>query len=180
MPTTIIWEGIAGLVLCLSMALLAIYFYGRNQRDIGYEEGRADRRTAQLAEQTADRAVRAGRHRQGQPRASAPSPPAAVPPDPMPARTALVRDREPWYTPVGGPVELPRGGAIGIYLEKTAASIDTVLLPPEPAPGLNGAADTGTMPRVQLDLASTGELRAITSAWIAEHCPGAEEAEAIA
>jgi len=179
MPATIIWEGIAGLVLCLVMAVLAIYFYGRNCRDAGYEEGRADRRIAQLAEEAKTRAAHAGRHRMSQPRASAPIPPAAAPPDPAPARTELVRDREPWYTPVGGPVNIPRGGSIGVFLGK-ATGIDTVLLDPQPAPALNGAEDTGTMPRVQLDLASTGELRAITSAWIAEHCPGAEEAEAIA
>jgi hypothetical protein len=173
-----IYEGIGGLLLCLFMAVLSIYFYGRGQRDIGYEEGRADRHIARLAEEAGTRAAHAGRHRMSQPRASAPIPPAAVTPEPTPARTALVRDLPPWYTPAAGPV-LPRGGSIDRIIQRAAAGIDKTLRP-APAPALNGAEDTGTMPRVQLDLASTGELRAITSAWIAEHCPGAEEAEAIA
>jgi hypothetical protein len=161
-----IYEGIGGVVLFLAMAVLAIYFYGRGQRDIGYEEGRADRHIAQLAEQTETRAARAGRHRVGQPRAAAPIPPAAAPPDTTPARTALVRDREPWYTPAGGPV-LPRGGSIDRIIQRAAAGIDKTLRP-APAPALNGAEDTGTMARIQLPDATTGAIRAIGDELVAK------------
>jgi hypothetical protein len=141
-----IWEGLAGLVLCLFMAVLAIYFYGRHQRDIGYEEGRADRHTAQLAEQTENRAIRTGRHRQGQPRASAPRPPAPPDGDQQP----------PWYTEIPGPgrpqaartsgpgtAKLPRFGSIANTLEAA-----------------------GIRPRLGLP-ATTGEMAAITDDYIA-------------
>jgi hypothetical protein len=166
-----IFEWAGGMVMFLAMAVLAIYFYGRNQRDIGYELGRDDRYTELAAER------RTGRHT---PRHAAGTAPRRHP-DPAPAPDSPGQ-QPPWYTETPGPVQWPRGGAIATFLERKPATpgIDTILLDPQPAPRLNGADDTGTMPRVQLDLASTGELRAITSAWIAEHCPGAEEAEAIA
>jgi hypothetical protein len=148
-----IYEGIGGVVLALAMAVLCIYFYGRTQRDIGYDEGRGDRLAELAAEQAEQRAAPAGRHRASQPRASAPS---------------------AWFTrttePRPGRVQLPRGGAIGAFLDKQAAtaSIDTVLLAPEPAPHLNGAADTGTMTRIHLDAGTTGEIRAIGDELVAK------------
>jgi Na+-transporting methylmalonyl-CoA/oxaloacetate decarboxylase gamma subunit len=165
-----IYEGIGGVVLFLAMSVLAIYFYGRLCRDAGYEEGRGDRHEEQLAE---NRAARAGRHRMSQPRVSPSPPPAALTSPasgPAPAAPPPPRDPATWYEVFH---DTPSAAA-------AAPAIDTILLAPQPAPALDGAEDTGTMPRVQLDLASTGELRAITSAWIAENCPGAEEAEAIA
>jgi len=166
------FEAAGALVLFLAMAMLAIYFYGRSCYQAGYEDGRAAAYTRKLAK---TRAERAGRHRVSQPRAFPSPAPAAAPPEP--SRTALVRSgyRDSWREP--GPVDLPRGGAIGVHLARaavTAADIPPVFLPPQPAPDKNGADDTGTMPRVRLDRGDTGEMRAVTSAWIAENCPGAE------
>jgi Na+-transporting methylmalonyl-CoA/oxaloacetate decarboxylase gamma subunit len=148
----IIYEGIAGVVLFLAMSVLAIYFYGRLCRDAGYEEGRADKHEEQLAEDRAERTARAGRHRASQPRASAPS---------------------AWFTrstdPRPGRVQLPTGGAIGVFLGKPAVTgTDTVLLPPEPAPQLTGAADTGTMTRIHLETATTGAIRAVGDELVAK------------
>lgn len=140
-----IYEGIGGLVLCLAAAVLAIYFYGRNQRDIGYEEGRADQYNAigELAEmaEMADlypalepAGAYPGRHARTQPRQEAA---AALPaPDDPPATPGPENrlPRPPWYTE---------------------------LRPPAPAPALTGAADTGTMPRIRLAAATTGAIRAV-------------------
>ena len=46
--------------------------------------------------------------------------------------------------------------------------IDTVLLAPEPAPPLNGTADTGTIPRVQLPDDTTGAIRAVGDELVAK------------
>jgi len=174
------FEATGALVLFLAMAVLAIYLYGRSCYSAGFEDGRAAAYGRKLAAARAER----GRHAKSQPRAFPSPAPAAVPAER--SRTSLVRSgyRDSWRGP--GPVELPRGGAIGVFLERqgrptvTAADIPPVFLPPQPAPDKNGADDTGTMPRVRLDRGDTGEMRAVTSAWIAENCPGAEEAEAIA
>ena len=154
-------EGLAGVVLFLAMAVLAIYFYGRSCYSAGFEDGRAAAYGRKLA---AARAGRAGRHRVSQPRAFSSPAPAAVPAER--SRTSLVQSGycDLWRLP------LERAGAV------TAASIPPVFLPPQPAPDKNGADDTGTMPRVRLARGDTGEMRAVTSAWIAENCPGAEEA----
>jgi len=158
------FEATGALVLFLAMAVLAIYFYGRSCYSAGFEDGRSAAYGRKLAAARAER----GRHARSQPRAFPSPAPAAVPPGP----TSLVRSgyRDSWFTP--GPAALPRGGAIGVFLERhkdavTARDIDTVLLPPAPAPDLNGAADTGT-----LDLSDTGELRRLEErmdAWIASH-----------
>jgi Na+-transporting methylmalonyl-CoA/oxaloacetate decarboxylase gamma subunit len=166
-----IYEGIGGVVLFLAMSVLAIYFYGRLCRDAGYEEGRGDRHEEQLAEDRAERAARAGRHRKGQPRtAAAPPPGTEDKPARVPLRATLVQD---WYRAVdiyngkraakGLPPVDERGRAIG-----TVTSIDTVLLAPEPAPHLNGAADTGTMTRIHLDAGTTGEIRAVGDELVAK------------
>jgi len=147
----------------LAMAMLAIYFYGRSCYQAGYEDGRAAAYGRKLAAARAER----GRHAKSQPRAlPSPAPAAAPRPREQPTRTALVRSgyRDSWRLPLEGSVPV------------TAASIPPVFLPPQPAPDKNGADDTGTMPRVRLARGDTGEMRAVTSAWIAENCPGAEEA----
>lgn len=171
-----VYEGIGGVVLFLTMSVLAIYFYGRSCRDVGYEEGRADLLTALAAEQAENRA-RGGRHARSEPRASAPAPaPAAETSERLRARVSwqqavdIYNDRR---AAKGQPPVDGRGRPA-----VTPAEIETILLAPEAAPALNGAADTATIPKVQLDMASTGEMRAITSAWIADNCPGAEEVPA--
>ena len=110
----------------------------------------------------ANRAAAPGRHWVSQPRAALPLPPSAAPSPgrPQPSRTGLV---QPWYTP---PRRYP-----GRYAT-TAADIRPVFMPPQPAPSKHGAADSGLIPRVRLENASTGEMRAITDTWIANHCPG--------
>jgi hypothetical protein len=156
----ITYEAIGGLVLIVALVVFAMWCCYRAGLDTGYEQGRGDRHEADLAES------RRGRHAKSQPRTSSPAP-AAVVPEP---RTSLARSgyRDSWFT--AGPVELPSGGAIGVFLNRanpavTAADISTVLLPPAPAPDLNGADDTGTL----LKVGDTGEMKAITDKWIAEH-----------
>jgi hypothetical protein len=162
-----IYEALGGIALIVALIVFAGWCIYRAGDENGYERCRAEMLDRKLAE------ARRGRHAKSQPRASAPSPaeaPAAAQPEP---RTSLVRSgyRDSWFTP--GPVALPRGGAIGVFLERhkdaaTARDIDTVLLPPAPAPDKSGAEDTGTMPA----LSDTGELRrleALADAWISEH-----------
>jgi len=169
-------EGLLGVTFFLAMAMLAIYFYGRSCYQAGYEDGRAAAYGRKLA---AARAERAGRHRASQPRAFPSPAPAAAPPEP--SRTALVRSgyRDSWREP--GPVDLPRGGAIGVHLARaavSAADIAQVFLPPQAAPDKHGAEDSGLMPRVRLTGETTGEIRMqledATDGWIAENCTGAE------
>jgi hypothetical protein len=151
---------ISGLIVFAALIGFAMYCCYRAGREDGYEQGRADRLVA-------DDVARRGRHAKSQPRAS--TSPASAAADssstPNPTRTALVRSgyRDSWramYPPTGGPVELPRGGAI-----VTAADIATVLLPPSPAPDKTGADDTGVM----LKVGDTGEMKAVTDRWISEH-----------
>jgi hypothetical protein len=157
--TVIVWEGIGGLVLFLAMAVLSIYFYGRNQRDIGYELGRDDRYTELAAER------HTGRHT---PRHAAGTAPRRHP-DPAPP-TDSPGQQPPWHTETPGPVQWPRGGAIATFLDRKPATpgIDTILLDPQPAPRLNGADDTGTMPRIQLPDATTGAIRAVGDELVAK------------
>jgi hypothetical protein len=150
--TTIIWEGIGGVVLFLAAAVLSIYFYGRLCRDAGYEDGRADayleihpeRAISGLPDPEPAGEREPGRHRMSQPRASAPSP--------APAPAAAPSSGAPWYR----------------YVAAAAASLDTVLLAPQPAPQLDGAADTGTMTRIHLDAGTTGEIRAVGDELVAK------------
>ena len=165
---------IGGLVLIVALIGLAIYSAYRAGFDNGYEDGRADAYLEIHPERTIS-AMPSPRHAKSQPRVSVTSPapsPAAAQPEP---KTSLVRSgyRDSWFTP--GRVELPAGGAIGVFLARhrdavTAEDIGPVeLAAPSPAPDLNGAADTGTMPKVELAVGDTGEMRAITDAWISEH-----------
>ena len=157
-------EGLLGVTFFLAMAMLAIYFYGRSCYQAGYEDGRAAAYGRKLAAARAER----GRHAKSQPRAlPSPAPAAAPRPREQPTRTALVRSgyRDSWRLPLEGSVPV------------MATDIQPVFLPPQPAPPVNGTDDTGTMTRVRLDSASTGEMRAVTDEWIAENCT---EAEAIA
>jgi hypothetical protein len=148
----IIYEGLAGLMLFLAMAVYAIYIYGRLCRDDGYAQGYGDALQVKHDEQAKDRAEKAGRHRMSQPRALPSPAPAAVPPEPKP-----------------GPVRLPSGGAIGVFLARNyraARGVDTVLLAPQPSPHLTGAADTGTMTKVSIT--STGDMPVLTDSFIAD------------
>ena len=174
---------ISGVLLIVALIIFAMWCCYRAGCDDGYERGRADAFGRKLAE---DRAQR-GRHARSQPRVSAPSPvPAPAAADSssgdQPSHTSLVRSgyRDSWFTRGGTPrpgrVRLPRGGAIGVFLEQqagrapvTARDIEQVLLPPAPAPDLNGAADTGTMPKVELAVGDTGEMVKLTDKWISEH-----------
>jgi hypothetical protein len=149
---------ISGLVAFLALILFAMYCCYRAGQEDEREKLRGDKSEAKLAED------RRGRHAKSQPRASASSPaPAAVTPssDPEPTRTSLVRSgyRDSWHDVWRTPL-----GAV------TADDIAPVVLAaPQAAPDLNGAADTGTMPKVELAVGDTGEMRAITDAWISEH-----------
>ena len=155
-----LWEAFGSMALaCMAAGFITGLLYEKWHREreefdaeIAAHETRIERNRA------------AGRHAKSQPRALPSPAPAAVPP--RASRTALVRSgyRDSWRLPLEGSAPV------------TAASIPAVFLPPQPAPGLNGADDTGTMPRVRLVRGDTGEMRAVTSAWIAENCPGAEEA----
>jgi hypothetical protein len=155
MMTGILIGGLLAIALLLGLAFYATYRAGRED---GYEQGYGDARQEKLTEDRRSRAERAGRHRAGQPRAWPSPAPAAVPSDPRP-----------------GPVTLPSGGAIGVFLARhkdavTARDIDTVLLAPQASPSLTGVADTGTMTKVKLSTdPDTGEMRAVTDAWIAEN-----------
>ena len=133
MMTWILIGGLAAIALLVGLAIYAAYRAGRED---GYEQGYGDARQEKLTEDKRVRAEKAGRHRMSQPRASTSPAPAAVTPDPKP-----------------GPVRLPSGGAIGVFLARNyraARGVDTVLLAPQPSPHLTGAADTGTMTRVHL------------------------------
>ena len=155
-----LWEAFGSMALaCMAAGFITGLLYEKWHREreqfdaeIAAHETRIERNRA------------AGRHAKSQPRALPSPAPAAVPAER--SRTSLVRSgyRDSWRLPL-------EGGA-----PVTAASIPPVFLPPQPAPDLNGADDTGTMPRVRLARGDTGEMRAVTSAWIAENCPGAEEA----
>ena len=143
MMTGILFGGLAAIALLLGLAFYATYRAGRED---GYEEGRGDRLEERAEEQ------KAGRHRMSQPRASTSPAPAAVTPDPKP-----------------GPVRLPSGGAIGVFLARNyraARGVDTVLLAPQPSPHLTGAADTGTMTKVSIT--STGDMPVLTDSFIAD------------
>lgn len=149
MMTGILFGGLAAIALLLGLAGYALY---RSGREDGYEEGYADAREEKLTEDRRVRAERAGRHRAGQPRAEPSLLPAAVPSEPEP-----------------GPVKLPAGGAIGVFLARNyraARGIDTVLLAPQPSPSLTGAADTGTMTKVSVT--STGDMPVLTEKFIAD------------
>jgi hypothetical protein len=143
MMTWILIGGLAAIALLVGLAIYAAYRAGRED---GYEEGRGDRLEERAEEQ------KAGRHRMSQPRASTSPAPAAVTPDPKP-----------------GPVRLPSGGAIGVFLARNyraARGVDTVLLAPQPSPALTGAADTGTMTKVSIT--STGDMPVLTDSFIAD------------
>jgi hypothetical protein len=143
MMTWILIGGLAAIALLVGLAIYAAYRAGRED---GYEEGRGDRLEERAEEQ------KAGRHRMSQPRASTSPAPAAVTPDPKP-----------------GPVRLPSGGAIGVFLARNyraARGVDTVLLAPQPSPHLTGAADTGTMTKVSIT--STGDMPVLTDSFIAD------------
>jgi hypothetical protein len=89
-------------------------------------------------------ANRAGRHRASQPRAELPP----VTPPPVPDRS--------------GYRDTLRGHYAALHAGHVAAEhIDSVLLAPAPAPDLNGAADTGTLPSLA-GLTDTGAFAAIT------------------
>jgi len=166
------WEALGSITLaCLAAGFLAGLLFERWRTE-------CDEFDAQIAgyeSRITENRAKSPRHAKSQPRAFPSPAPAAAPPEP--SRTGLVRSgyRDSWREP--GPVDLPRGGAIGVHLARaavSAADIAQVFLPPQPAPPVNGTASTGTMPRVRLDSASTGEMRAVTDEWIAENCPGAE------
>ena len=143
MMTWILIGGLTAIALLVGLAIYAAYRAGRED---GYEEGRGDRLEERAEEQ------KAGRHRMSQPRASTSPAPAAVTPDPKP-----------------GPVRLPSGGAIGVFLARNyraARGVDTVLLAPQPSPHLTGAADTGTMTKVSIT--STGDMPVLTDSFIAD------------
>lgn len=143
-----IYEAIGGIVLVAALLTFGLYAFYRAGREAGYEEGRADRAQAQLAERRAQRRE-PGRHARTQP-----------------------RQQPPWHTGTPGPAALPSGGAIAVMVARWQAAkpavtpprVDTVLLTPEAAPDKTGAPDTGTMPRVT----DTGEIAAITDQFIAD------------
>jgi hypothetical protein len=147
----VIWMGLGGIALaCMAAGYLVGMMVERSHWERVEFNAEIEEHEKRIEERTEERAT--GRHRMSQPRAAAlPSQPAAVQPDPKP-----------------GPVTLPRGGSIGVFLARNyraARGVDTVLLAPQAAPHLTGAADTGTFARVKLpaDVTDTGELRAIES-----------------
>lgn len=159
------WEAFAGLMLaafCGGMLAMWPFAHRAGLHD-GYEEGRADRHEAQIAENRARR----GRHERTGP------------------RTSLVRELAPdpaiWERPVevGGPVALPsRWYAEQMaarwprrYRVTTAADIAPVVLPEPgsypPQPGRDSGDGTLTFPKIRLELATTGEIRAIGDEMVA-------------
>jgi len=169
------WEAIGGIALaCMAAGFITGLLYEKWHRE--REEFDAE---VEAHETRIERNRAAGRHAKSQPRAFPSPAPAAAPPEP--SRTALVRSgyRDSWREP--GPVDLPRGGAIGVHLARaavSAADIAQVFLPPQAAPDKHGAEDSGLMPRVRLTGETTGEIRMqledATDGWIAENCTGAE------
>src|SRR5215469_5290494 len=140
------WGAIAGITLFVGLVVLGMWAFYRAGGEDGYERGyRQGRTDARAGLPPPDTGRYTPRHdAKSQPRAG------AEPPSPAAA--------QPWRFPV----------TLGTH---TAAShIATVLLAPQPAPDLRHAADTGTMPRIQLTDTDTGGMQAITDAWIAEHC----------
>ena len=158
-----LWEAFGSMALaCMAAGFITGLLYEKWHREreefdaeIAAHETRIERNRA------------AGRHAKSQPRAFPSPAPAAAPAER--SRTSLVRSgyRDSWRQYQANKAT-------------TAADIGHVFLPPQPAPDKNGADDTGTMPRVRLTGATTGEIRVqaerATDAWIAENCPGAEEA----
>ena len=145
---------LGGLALILALLVFAGWCIYRAGGENEYERGYGDGLAAKLAEQQQERAEKqAPRHAKSQPRVSTSPAPAAV--TPKPNRTQLVRSgyRDSWYAQVAKPAV-------------TAADIAPVVLAtPQAAPDLNGADDTGTL----LKIGDTGEMKAVTDAWIAEH-----------
>ena len=152
---------IGGLCLVAALAILSHWACYRAGREDGYEQGRGD----QLAERQEKR--HEARHARTAPRRA-------------PERTSLVQDDPPepervfWDRDeaVGGPVEFD-GSTYTEYMRKRLATVDVVLPEPgkyTPQPVRSTAPDTGTMSKVELVDASTGEMRAVTDKFIAEHC----------
>ena len=145
---------VAACLACLKLG----YHWGR---DDGYAAAEDDRKIARAE-------ARRGRHARTQP------------------RTSLIREPAPdpaiWERPieVGGPVPLPsrwyaeqiakRSG--GRYRVTSAADLPREVVLPEPGTYLPGprrstSPNTVTFPKVQLDTASTGEIRGLGDAMVA-------------
>jgi len=177
------WEALGSIILaCLAAGFLAGLLFERWRTE-------CDEFDAQIAgyeSRITENRAKSPRHARSQPRAFPSPAPAAAPPEP--GRTALVRSgyRDSWRWGDAVNVFNDRRAAKGLppvdswgrpaKPAVTAADIAQVFLPPQPAPDKNGAEDSGLMPRVRLEVGDTGEMRAVTSAWIADNCPGAEEA----
>lgn len=139
---------VAACLACLKLG----YHWGR---DDGYAAAEDDRKIARAE-------ARRGRHARHQPRTSLAGSPPALPPEMTPPRPVPAdADLNRWRT--WSPGVSPRS--------VSAADIAPVVLPEPgsylPGPRRSTAPGTVTFPKVQLDTATTGEIRAIGDEMVA-------------
>lgn len=179
----VIYWGIGLDALAIAVGLTLCTLGYRWARQDGWEAGllggRADRAQNELAERHAAR--RTGRHESGTaPHTSLVRDQTASPDTPPAPRD----ETPPWETrtPAPGRAPLPSSGTIAIAVTRALGDpletledvnrvrvngIDPFLFAPQAAPDKNGAADTGTMTRLNLP-ATTGEMAAVTDQYIAD------------
>ena len=158
---------VAACLACLALG----YHWGR---DDGYQAAEDDRKIARAE-------ARRGRHARTQPRTPLAGPPPALPPEmTSPRPVSQQGERIPgfsglWYRGHVARADAGRwrtwSAATPPRAVPTAASIAPVVLPEPgtylPGPRRSTSPNTVTFPKVQLDTASTGEIRAIGDEMVA-------------
>jgi hypothetical protein len=164
-----LWEALGSIALaCMAAGFLTGLLFERSRM----EREEFEAQIAEYDSRWEEAHPKSPRHAKSQPRASSSPASAAVTPEP---RTSLVRSgyRDSWFPPglaSYAAAYAAAAGAINGYLTKpkdavTARDIETVLLPPAPAPDKTGADGTGRL----VKLTDTGDLVKLTDSWIAEH-----------